>query len=174
MKRTESRQVYQSVMGKKKNRILLIVIIFILFLSILALGAGLYIKYSPPELEPMAVKGTPEVSEGYLYDTVQTDFDYIFVMAANLYRQEDGSVNIYLTNPEQNEVSIMCEIMDAVDGTVYYKSGRLLPGEYVENLKPQIDFSNTPHDIKVKVYAFEQDTYLSAGTTELKLVLQAW
>jgi len=174
MHKKGNRQIYRSVMQNKKTVVMAAILFVILLLSLIVIVASRFIKYSPPEHDPKAVRGTPEVADGYLYREIATDYLYSFSMAANLYRQEDGSLNIYLTDPEQNDVSLMCEIRDAADDTLYYKSGRILPGEYVPSLKPVKDFENVAHDINVKIYAFEEDTYLSAGTTELKLVLQAW
>lgn len=174
MKKVESRQSYRSVMRRKSRTILTLVILGILCLSIIAIIAGRMIKYRPPAHDEKAVSGEPVVSEDYLYREMSTDFGYSFLMAANLYRQEDGALNIYLTNPKTNEVNIRCEIKDRDRGTLYYKSGLILPGEYVTELKPETKFSNEPHNVDVIIYAFEPDTYLSAGTTNLKLVLQAW
>ena len=160
---------------RRKSKLTLITLILIIsVLALLSILISTLIKYSPPAHEAGAEKGEPEVSEDYLYREINTDYGYSFSMAANLYQQEDGALDIFLTNPAKNEVHIMCEIRDSDSKAVYYKSGRLLPGEYVRNLKPQTDISNELHNVDVVIYAFEPEKYLSAGTTDLKLVLQAW
>lgn len=174
MKKTGARQTYRSVMRRKSKIALLTIILIIVVLALAAILVSTLIKYSPPAQEAAAEKGEPTVSEEYLYREISTDFGYSFSMASNLYQQEDGSLNIFLTNPAKNEVHILCEIRDRDSKSVYYKSGRLLPGEYVRNLKPQTDISNELHNVDVVIYAFEPEKYLSAGTTDLKLVLQAW
>ena len=131
-------------------------------------------RYEPPALEEMRKQGVPEVEEGYLYTTLDSNFGYAFQLAANLYRQEDGSLNIYLTNPAESGVHILCEITDAETGEMYYRCGRLEPGTYVENLPPLIDFENKMRDIDVKVYAFTKEDFTSAGTTTMRMVLRPW
>ena len=172
--KNRSRQIFESERDKRKRRNGLIVIAALLAVCVVAVIISLTVKYAPPALDSSRVKGAPTVDGSYLYKEVKSDFDYTLYMAANLYRQADGSVNIYLTNPPSNNVSLMCEITDLTTQEVYYKSGRIEPGEYIENLPADHEFDNTVHNVMVKVYAFEPDTYESAGTTELKLVLQPW
>ena len=174
MKNTQARQSYRSVMRKKSRIILTVILVAVLSLSIVAIIASRLIKYKPPAHEAKAVSGEPEVSEDYLYKEVSSNFGYSFSMAANLYQRKDGSVNIFLTNPKTNEVSIRCEIKDRDTGILYYKSGLIQPGEYVKNLPPETNIPNEAHNADVIIQAFEPETCLSAGATNLKLVLQAW
>ena len=174
MTETHTRQVYES-QGDKRRRLtnllsLLVILIAVLFIVL----AGINKRYKPPKHEPNAVSGIPVVEEHYLYNKADTEFGYSFSMAANLYRQEDGSLNIYLTNPSANEVLLLCKIFDAENDTLYYESGYLEPGEYVENLPCATDFENVYHDVRVKIYAYHPATYTSEGTTELKIALQPW
>lgn len=170
----KTRQIYRSNMGRFRFRVGLILLLLILIACIVAVVYSLVVRYIPPAHEKSAQNGIPVVKESYLYKTVTSDFGYSFSMAANLYQREDGSVSVFLTNPIENEVSLLCEIRDMETGQLYYKSGLLSPGEFVENLKPGSGFTNELHNVKVTVLAFEPETYLSAGTTELKLVLQPW
>lgn len=168
------RQVYRSVSTDRKRRAqtILVIVLAVLFISLLIFG--LHRLYSPPAHERTAEKGEPEVDEGYLYKRVDSDFGYSFSLAANLYRQEDGSLNIYFTDSTENSVDLLCEIHDTDTGELLYKSGRICPGEYVKTLSPVAEFDNAKRDITVSVFALNSDTYKSEGTTELKLVLQPW
>ena len=168
------RQTYKTVMGKNKARIGIIVLIAILVVAGAICIYSLNLKYAPPSLEKNVVSGVPNPSENYLYGELKTNFDYSISMAANLYQQEDGSVNIYLTNPADSEVSIMCEIYDMETDELYYKCGRIEPGYYIESLEPISEIENVQHDVVAKIYAFGLEDYTSAGTTELNLVLQPW
>ena len=169
-----SRQLFSHSGPDKKRLMGLIIIGIVALLCIAAIIFSMKVSYKPPGFEAKAVQGIPAVDESFLSKEIKSDFGYRFYMAANLYRQEDGSVYIYLTDPSDNEVNLMCEVYDADTEELYYKSGVISPGEYVEALRPKKDFSNVYHDIIVRVYAFEPETYISEGTTELKLALQPW
>lgn len=170
----KTRQVYYSTMGRKRFFAGLILLLLILTASVAVAVYALTVRYSPPEHEKNAGNGIPVVKDDYLYRTMKSDFGYSFSMAANLYQRKDGSVSVFLTNPVENDVNILCEIRDMETGLLYYKSGLLFPGEFVENLKPDTKFSNELHNVTVKVLAYEPESFLSAGTTELKLTLQPW
>lgn len=168
------RQRYDSITIKKSNRRGFIMILLVV---VAAIAVGIFsanLRYKPPEHEKMAMSGEPTVDDSFLYKPLYSDFGYSFKIASNLYRQKDGSVFIYLTNPVDNDVYLMCEVYDMDTAELYYKSGLLSPGEYVERLKPQEEFENTFHNIQVKVYALNMDDYISEGTTELEFALQPW
>ena len=171
---TVRRQTVHSSMGRNKRIAGGILFGLLLIACVAVIVMTLGIRYEPPALEESAKTGVPVVDEGYLYMTLESNFGYAFQLAANLYRQEDGSVNIYLTNPAESPVHLLCEILDADTKEVYYKSGRLEPGTYVENLPPLIDFENKMHEIDVLVYAFETEDFTSAGTTTMRMVLRPW
>jgi hypothetical protein len=130
--------------------------------------------YTPPKFDSSAQAGVPSPDESFYYDTLSTDFGYQFSFAANLYQQEDRSVKVYFTNPAKNSVNLMCEISSDATGKVLYQSGVIRPGEYVESLSPKGRFANEKMDITLTVYAFEPDTWHSAGTSTVTTVLQPW
>ena len=174
MTNKSNRQIYHSSSDKKRLIPGLIIIILILLGCVAAVFLSTNKKYRPPELDPNRSAGIPHPEDNYLYETVNTDYGYSFGIAANLYQQKDGSVNVFLSNPAENTVSLMCEIKDAADKTVYYRCGRINPGEYVEKLSPSTVIKNEAKSVIVKIYAFEAEDYTSAGSVELKLVLQPW
>jgi len=146
---------------------------------ILLLAAGIvYIKndeppYRPPLWEENAVNGVPEPEESLNYGTIETDGGLIFALAGTMYQQEDGSLLLYFTNPEDSGVLMMCEIRGE-GGKVLYQSGMLSPGQYVERLYPQCKLKNEAMKIEMKVYGFEPETYYSMGTVTLENTLQPW
>lgn len=168
------RQVYRSVIADRRRTTQTIILILLLIFFLGFLMFGLHRLYSPPAHDKTAEKGAPAVDDSYLYKRIDSDFGYSFSLAANLYRQEDGSVNIFLTDMAENSVDLLCEIHDTDTGELLYKSGRICPGEYVKTLFPVAEFDNAKRDITVSVFALNSDTYKSEGTTELKLVLQPW
>ncbi len=174
MTKKDKRQIYHSTANRKKSIMAAVITAFIFIGFLMVLLISRYNKYSPPELDDKRQTGIPAPDEKYLYETIDTDYGYSFRIAANLFRQKDGSVMIYFTNPAENSVSLMCAVNDTDDGTVYYKSGRINPGEYIEKLDPNIEFENEVKNITVRIYAFEPTNYTSAGSTNLKMVLQPW
>lgn len=169
-----SRQIYTSPSAKKKHILGISLIVILLALIAGAVIYSLNVRYKPPEHDVRAQKGLPKVDENYLFGRIESDYGYRFFMAGNLFRQEDGSVNIYFTNPAGSEVDLMAEIYDDSSGELLFRSGLLYPAEYVDNLPPLGKYENEYRDILVKVYALEKDDHTSAGTTELRLALQPW
>jgi hypothetical protein len=88
--------------------------------------------------------------------------------------QEDGSLFVYFTNVEENDVRMMCEIVQEGTEITLYKSGVLNPGEYVEKLDPVTEIENEKKDIIIRIYAFEEENWYSAGTVEITSLLQPW
>lgn len=164
--------VVQSSLRKKVIGILLI----IGFLGIA--GIFLWITergiYVPPEFEKNAMEGVPKPEEHFMYGTLETEYGYLVSMATNIYQQEDGSAYVYLTNYEENNVKMMCEIQNQHTGEICYKSGVILPGQYIEKLVPVTEFPNEAFDATIMIYAFEEGTWYSAGTVEIAATVQAW
>lgn len=162
--------------GKKKKRLLLFgAAVLILFLT----AGAIYIKeyvpsYSPPPWEENAVSGVPEPEESLNYGAIDMDGGFSFALAGTMYQQEDGSLLIYFTNPENSGVLMMCEICERDTGKTLYKSGLLSPGQYVGRLYPQGTLKNEAMKIEMKVYGFEPETYYSMGTITLENTLQPW
>ncbi len=171
---TKRRQVYTSAEDTIRILRSLIITGAVFVIAIVVGIVSSQLRYHPPEHDENAKSGLPIVEDSYLYREIETDFGYSFSMAANLYRQEDGSLNLYLTNPETNDVDLMCEINDMESGQLLYKSGRILPGEYLVNIPCAEEFENDYHDVSVRIYAFDREKFTSEGTTELSLALQPW
>ena len=157
---------------RKKAVITITAVITAALVAAIVIVAGYQPSYRPPPFEPSAVTGVPQPPESVMH----TGFDaggFTFMIAGNKQLQEDGSVRIYLTNPPENEVYLMCEIVDTCGNTLY-RSGLLRPGEYVAEL-PAVESErpvNETVDILIHVYALEQDGFFSAGTVTLGNVLQ--
>lgn len=160
--------------GKKVNRLVIIIGIVFIVLSAIMISFYIYRKNQVPPFEENAKQGVPVVDENYSYSSLKTDFGYEINMAANLYRQADGSLNIYFTNVASNKVYMKVLIEDSKTGKTLYESGVLRPGEYVEALPPVKEVSNEAREADIYIYAYEADTYYSEGTTTLQMTIQAW
>ena len=173
----ERKQNLRSVTGKKKRYVMIACIAVMLVLAaVLIIYAATHEKKSfhQPEMDSHAVEGTPQPDSGFLYGEVPTKYAYHFSMAANLYMQPDQSVYVYFTNASENTELLRCEITDAKSEKVLYESGVIKPGTYIEKLSPTVDLDNTARDITVKVYAYKDGSWYSAGTTIMIMKLQPW
>ncbi len=176
--RLSARQKIRASTGRNVFYIKLMSILLVIIIAIVMIFIGINREnhqYTPPEMDETAIKGEPYVEASYLYEECPTKFDYEYSVAANLYMQEDKSLNVFFTNPTENTEYLMCEIIDEESGDVLYKSGVIKPGYYVEKLQPlDEDMENKARSVIMKVYSFKARNWQSCGTTEMKLMLQAW
>ena len=119
-------------------------------------------QYTPPPFEPRAVRGIPQPAESIGHVALDAH-NFSFMIASALYQQQDGSLQIYLTNLPENEVYLMCEVID-LDGRILYRSGLLRPGEYLAGFYPQTRPANEAIAVRVHIYALEPESFFSAGT----------
>ena len=163
------------VQSSLRQKILFILLILVLFgiagICLWISDSGVYV---PPEFEINAMNGTPLPDEHFMYGTIETDYGFAFSMSTNLYQQEDGSVYVYFTNDDDNNVNMMCEVINEENGKTYYKSGVITPGQYIEKLAPSMKFPNEAFAAKIMIYSFEEGTWYSAGTVEISATVQAW
>lgn len=161
-------------MGRKSRIFASIIAISIFVLAIALAVAAYFIHYKHPDFEKDAKQGIPTVDESFMYENVNSKFEYSFALAANTYQQEDGSCKVYFTNPETCPYYLQYEMVDSKTGAIYYKSGVLKPGQYVETLELKGRKILQSKEVDVVVYAYEQETWYSAGNTRMKLMLQPW
>ena len=166
-------QLLFSKMERRRRSIGIPFIVTVLVIMVGMIAFCCYAKYRPPKHDESAKQGTVEPAEEYLYGTAQTEFGYAVEMAANLYQQQNGDVNIYFTNSISNKVYLRCELIDQKRNKVLYRTGYIEPGEYIESLHNS-RVANKQYDITVKIYAYTPETFTSEGTTEISLKLQPW
>lgn len=128
-------------------------------------------KFVAPPFDANALSGEPKPAKEFGYDTVQAVDSFRFMLDSSLWQQEDSSVFVHFTNPEDTNIWMMVEIVDENNQSLY-KSGMIKNGEYVEKLEPLTDLSDEPYNITILVYGFEPQTYYSMGIVKLSTVLQ--
>ena len=126
---------------------------------------------SPPEFEADAQQGLPAPDESLGFSSVTAPAGFSVGLCGAMYQQQDGSLIIYLTNPETNDVNIRCQIKNE-DGDLLYESGVLKPNEYLERLYPVTKLKNEALEIQVLIYGYEPDTWYSKGAIILENILQ--
>ena len=174
MEGTGRKQPTKLQSGKKQNALIVALLVGLVLLIAGVCYVASRMTYVPPEYEVNAGKGVPSPEESFMYGGIETQYGFSFAMASNLYQQEDGSIKVYFTNPEENRVKLMVEIFETETEQSLYRSGVILPGEYIEKLEKNSEFSNEQKEITVKIYAFEENTWYSAGHIEISGLLQPW
>ena len=122
-------------------------------------------EFTPPPFDSTAVVGSPAVPDGLGYNELDCQ-----VYKVSLCGKLNADGNIWLTNPESNEVWLKVRILDA-KGNILGETGLVRPGEYVQTVAlTTIPKSGTP--ITLKIMAYEPDTYYSAGAASLNTTFQ--
>ena len=159
---------------KRKRALVLAVLILTTALVVVVVATQLYKPpYNPPPFETDAVAGRPEPPDNYGYSEINAAGNFRFGLASVMYQQENGSLRIYFTNPEENVAYLMCEVVDQ-EGKVLYKSGLLRPGEHLVSLNPVKKLENKAMRIEIKIYALDPEYYYSIGTVTLDNTLQPY
>lgn len=161
--------------GFRKRRVLIFAVVIItVILAAAVLFVALYQpSYKPPPFETNAVEGKPKPPESFGYSILKAAGSFSFGLVGVMYQQEDGSLRVYFTNPEENEAYLMCEVV-SFDGNTLYKSGLLRPGEYIVSLDPVRKLDNEAVNIVIKIYALDLEHYYSIGTVTLDNILQPY
>lgn len=125
-------------------------------------------KFVPPPFDTAAQMGTPEVPEDLGWQEMDAEV-YKFSICGAI-SPENGKADVWLTNPEENEVWLKVRVLD-MDGNTLGETGLIRPGEYVRSvtLEPE---PQTGDNIQLKVMAYEPDTYYSAGTVSLNTTVK--
>ena len=76
-----------------------------------------------------------------------------------------GAADVYFTNSSEQEVWLKLRVLDE-DGNIIGETGLIKPGEYVKSVSIDKDISDGS-SIKLKIMAYEPETYYSAGAVTL-------
>ena len=156
----------------KKKNIPLIIVILLCVVSLVVMAFALTrqpeaIKgeFTPPPFDPAAVVGVPEVPEDLGYRELDCEV-YKVALCGKLNRNGD----LWLTNPESNEVWLKVRALDE-KGNILGETGLVKPGEYVRSVNlTKVPQSGTP--VTLKIMAYEPETYYSAGAASLNTFIQ--
>lgn len=125
-------------------------------------------KFVPPPFEASASTGTPEVPEDLGWQEMDAQA-YKFSICG-VFTPQNGSADIWLTNPKNNKVWMKVRVLD-MDGNTLGETGLIKPGEYVRNVKLETE-PKADDNIQLKIMAYEPDTYYSAGTVSLNTTVK--
>lgn len=80
------------------------------------------------------------------------------------------AADVYFTNSEKFDVWLKLRVLTA-DGTLLGETGLIRPGEYVKSVSLTSEVEDGTA-IKLKIMAYEPDTYYSAGSVTLNTILR--
>ena len=127
------------------------------------------LEFTPPAFDSWAVSGTPTVPNDLGYTPVEVEAGYKAYVCGEL-NEVDGKVDVYFTSVEDNTVLMKLKLIDA-KGNTLGETGVIKPGEYVKTLNIDIIPKST-ENVKLKIVAYTQDTWYSAGTVALNTILK--
>jgi hypothetical protein len=126
------------------------------------------VAFTPPEFDPSAVTGIPNVPEGLGYSSIEVEIGYKVYACGNLIAK-GKSVDVYFTSPETNTVWLLLRVTDE-SGTVLGQTGIIHPGEYVKTLT-LYEAPDKEKNVKMNIIAYQPETYISMGTVGLNTKL---
>lgn len=140
-------------------------------LCVLVMAASLWFggkqdtTFTPPPFD--AQTGMPEVPEELGWGKIYQDGMGFSVYVSGKPQLDTDGLLVYLTNPSENDVWIKLRILDDAN-EVLGESGLIKPGEYITSIDLEKPARN---NVKLKVMAYEPETYHSAGSIILNTML---
>lgn len=134
---------------------------------VLALRTERKPAYTPPPFDASAVDGTPEVPQELKWQELNTSA-YTFSLCS-VFSPADGAVDIWLTNPQDSGVWMKLRVLDE-QGNMLGETGLIKPGQYVQSVALTGECQEGDA-IKLKLMAYEPETYYSAGAVSLEAVV---
>ena len=126
--------------------------------------------FSPPPFEKAAVSGMPTVPEELGWSEIYQDgMEFRAYICGNVIEKDDAA-DVYFTNSEEFDVWLKLRVLTA-DGTLLGETGLIRPGEYVKSVSLTSEVEDGTA-IKLKIMAYEPDTYYSAGSVTLNTILR--
>ena len=125
-------------------------------------------EFVPPPFDDDARTGTPEVPEELGWGELDAE-SYKFSVCG-VFAPVDGQADVWLTNPEKNDVWLKLRVLDE-SGNTLGETGLIRPGEYVRSVA--LDPVPAAEDaVVMKIMAYEPDTYYSAGVVSLNTTVK--
>ncbi len=142
----------------------------VLMTAALVLGRkpGEAADFVPPAFETEAVTGTPAGMDDSWMPIYQEGMPYSAHVCGRVILT-DGAADLYFTNDPENTVWMKLRITDEA-GSILAETGLLKPGQYLK----RIPFDTAPKAgtrIRMKIMAYEPETFYSAGAVTLNTVI---
>lgn len=162
-------------MRKKSSNKSLIIAAIVCVIALIVMGVALFTggngesvqEFTPPPFEETAETGVPEVPAELGYGEIDAKV-YKASICGGLILKDD-KVDIYLTNPEENDVWMKVRVLDT-EGNRLGETGLIKPGQYVKSVT-FIEHVKAGTNVQLKIMAYEPETYHSAGAVTMNTVV---
>lgn len=126
-------------------------------------------EFVPPSFDSTAVQGTPDVPKHLGYSPIEAADAFTAHLCGNV-TAIGKSAEVYFTNADTNTVWLKLRVLDS-GGEIIGETGLIRPGEYVKTIiLTKIPANDSA--IKLKIMAYEPETYYSAGAVSLNTVMK--
>ncbi len=155
---------------KSTIRTLALIISFLAVLTCFASCNEQQPQFVPPPFDEGAVVGTPDIETPEAVGYKELDAKGYKVAVCGKVTLTGDSADVYLTNPESNEVWFKLRILDE-KGNILGETGLIRPGEYVKTITFDKKVPKVGDKITMKIMGYEPDTYYSAGVVNLNTMV---
>lgn len=126
-------------------------------------------KFIPPDFESESISGFPETDDESFTKIYKDGMSFSAHICGNL--KLDGEfANVYFANDPENDVWLKLRIFDE-SGDIIGETGILKPNEYVKSVR-LLKIPAKGEKIKLKIMAYEPNTYLSEGAVTLNTTVK--
>lgn len=162
--------------GKRKNIIILILCIVLILsaacAAVYAVNEANKKVFIPPKFETNSVQGLPDPlpPDDLGYADLSLDKGYNVKLCGSL-QEKNGVVDVYFTNPAENEVWVQLLLIESATGEELGRTGVIMQDSYVKsvNLIKIPDQAET--NVTLKVMGYKPQTYISAGAANLEVTM---
>lgn len=169
------RQYKKAVTGSRRKKLLMASAAALSAAILIVTGIYLHVRpYRPPKFDTAAAAGVPDVPEGLGFGYAGTPDGNSFRvgLASRWKREPDGSLPVWFTNPEGNDAYLLLRITNEDGRKIFYETGLVRPGEYVEKLAPVRKLPEDDMPVTAAVYSLDPENYHSLGTFRLSGTVQ--
>lgn len=158
------------MMNRLKNALIPILSVLcflsvIMMIIVLCNGTKKEAEFIPPFFDTTAIQGTPEPAQELGWSEIyQEGMDYSVGISGNIIVYENIA-EIYFSNTKSNTVWLKLRMLDE-QNNIIGETGLIKPNEYIESIQLNDEVQNG-QNVKVKIMAYEPDTYYSAGSIVL-------
>ncbi len=127
-------------------------------------GKSKQAAFTPPPFEKAAQSGMPDVADESWTKIYRDGMNFSAHICGKV-TLNGSAADVFFTNDDSNKVWLKLRILDQEDN-ILAETGLLKPNEYIR----AVTFDTVPENgatIKIKIMAYEPDTYYSAGTVTL-------
>lgn len=147
-----------------------VVAVIVMILSlVLTAGTPESGEFVPPAFEASAQSGTPTVTDKSWTQIYRDGMSFSAHICGRVILN-GNSADVFFTNDDGNAVWLKLRVSDE-NGNILAETGLLKPNEYMKT----IEFTKIPANgtkIKLKIMAYEPETYYSAGAVTLNTTVE--